>query len=1112
MGKIYQVEVYGLRGERMMIDLCNTEEQMKQMTVLQLKEKVAQRLPEGTGIETLRLIFTNKMLNENSALLSTYGIQHLSVIHMVVKVPKVYQVLVYGLRGERMMIDLCNTEEQMKQMTVLQLKEKVAQRLPEGTGIETLRLIFTNKMLNENSALLSTYGIQHLSVIHMVVKVPKVYQVLVYGLRGERMMIDLCNTEEQMKQMTVLQLKEKVAQRLPEGTGIETLRLIFTDKMLNENSALLSTYGIQHLSVIHMVFKVPKVYQVEVYGLRGERMMIDLCNTEEQMKQMTVLQLKEKVAQRLPEGTGIETLRLIFTDKMLNENSALLSTYGIQHLSVIHMVFKVPKVYQVEVYGLRGERMMIDLCNTEEQMKQMTVLQLKEKVAQRLPEGTGIETLRLIFTDKMLNENSVLLSTYGIQHLSVIHMVFKVPKVYQVEVYGLRGERMMIDLCNTEEQMKQMTVLQLKEKVAQRLPEGTGIETLRLIFTDKMLNENSVLLSTYGIQHLSVIHMVFKVPKVYQVEVYGLRGERMMIDLCNTEEQMKQMTVLQLKEKVAQRLPEGTGIETLRLIFTNKMLNENSALLSTYGIQHLSVIHMVVKVPKVYQVLVYGLRGERMMIDLCNTEEQMKQMTVLQLKEKVAQRLPEGTGIETLRLIFTDKMLNENSALLSTYGIQHLSVIHMVFKVPKVYQVEVYGLRGERMMIDLCNTEEQMKQMTVLQLKEKVAQRLPEGTGIETLRLIFTNKMLNENSALLSTYGIQHLSVIHMVVKVPKVYQVLVYGLRGERMMIDLCNTEEQMKQMTVLQLKEKVAQRLPEGTGIETLRLIFTDKMLNENSALLSTYGIQHLSVIHMVFKVPKVYQVEVYGLRGERMMIDLCNTEEQMKQMTVLQLKEKVAQRLPEGTGIETLRLIFTNKMLNENSALLSTYGIQHLSVIHMVVKVPKVYQVEVYGLRGERMMIDLCNTEEQMKQMTVLQLKEKVAQRLPEGTGIETLRLIFTDKMLNENSALLSTYGIQHLSVIHMVVKVPKVYQVEVYGLRGENMMIDLCNTEEQMKQMTVLQLKEKVAQRLPEGTGIETLRLIFTDKMLDENSALLATYGIQHLSVIHMVVKVPGGLTA
>ncbi|KAM3590886.1 uncharacterized protein V6R79_018298 [Siganus canaliculatus] len=45
MGKIYQVLVNGLRGEKMTIDLCNTEEQMQKMTVLQLKEKIIQRLP-----------------------------------------------------------------------------------------------------------------------------------------------------------------------------------------------------------------------------------------------------------------------------------------------------------------------------------------------------------------------------------------------------------------------------------------------------------------------------------------------------------------------------------------------------------------------------------------------------------------------------------------------------------------------------------------------------------------------------------------------------------------------------------------------------------------------------------------------------------------------------------------------------------------------------------------------------------------------------------------------------------------------------------------------------------------------------------------------------------
>lgn len=49
MGKIYQVVVHGLRGQKLIVDLCNTEEQMKSMTVLQLKEKIAERLPESAG-------------------------------------------------------------------------------------------------------------------------------------------------------------------------------------------------------------------------------------------------------------------------------------------------------------------------------------------------------------------------------------------------------------------------------------------------------------------------------------------------------------------------------------------------------------------------------------------------------------------------------------------------------------------------------------------------------------------------------------------------------------------------------------------------------------------------------------------------------------------------------------------------------------------------------------------------------------------------------------------------------------------------------------------------------------------------------------------------------
>ncbi|KAF0029181.1 hypothetical protein F2P81_018286 [Scophthalmus maximus] len=83
-----------------------------------------------------------------------------------------------------------------------------------------------------------------------------------------------------------------------------------------------------------------------------------------------------------------------------------------------------------------------------------------------------------------------------------------------------------------------------------------------------------------------------------------------------------------------------------------------------------------------------------------------------------------------------------------------------------------------------------------------------------------------------------------------------------------------------------------------------------------------------------------------------------------------------------------------------------------------------------------------------------------------------------------------------------KMGKIYQVVVHGLRGEKMTVDLCNTEEQMQTMTVLQLRERIAQKLPNNA----------DKMLDDDATLLSQYGIQHMSVIHMVLRVPGGLTA
>ncbi|KAL0970197.1 hypothetical protein UPYG_G00238620 [Umbra pygmaea] len=85
-------------------------------------------------------------------------------------------------------------------------------------------------------------------------------------------------------------------------------------------------------------------------------------------------------------------------------------------------------------------------------------------------------------------------------------------------------------------------------------------------------------------------------------------------------------------------------------------------------------------------------------------------------------------------------------------------------------------------------------------------------------------------------------------------------------------------------------------------------------------------------------------------------------------------------------------------------------------------------------------------------------------------------------------------------------PKIYQLNVIGFKGESMIIDVSNTEEQMKNMTVLQLKRKILEKIPDST--QDIRLIFTNQRL-EDWCRLSSYGIQHMSVIRLVMIMAGG---
>ncbi|KAM8748285.1 uncharacterized protein AB9X84_016016 [Acanthopagrus schlegelii] len=84
---------------------------------------------------------------------------------------------------------------------------------------------------------------------------------------------------------------------------------------------------------------------------------------------------------------------------------------------------------------------------------------------------------------------------------------------------------------------------------------------------------------------------------------------------------------------------------------------------------------------------------------------------------------------------------------------------------------------------------------------------------------------------------------------------------------------------------------------------------------------------------------------------------------------------------------------------------------------------------------------------------------------------------------------------------------VFQLRVHDPTGVEKIIDLCDNEEQMKKMTVLQLKLIIKKTLM-ITG-DNLQLVFGGQDLEDGS-LLVSHNIKHMSAIQTAVQLPGGI--
>ena len=84
----------------------------------------------------------------------------------------------------------------------------------------------------------------------------------------------------------------------------------------------------------------------------------------------------------------------------------------------------------------------------------------------------------------------------------------------------------------------------------------------------------------------------------------------------------------------------------------------------------------------------------------------------------------------------------------------------------------------------------------------------------------------------------------------------------------------------------------------------------------------------------------------------------------------------------------------------------------------------------------------------------------------------------------------------------------FQLNIHGLSNEKHTLDICEDENEFKNMTIMQLKEKFISSKGLPMSVEHVTLIHAGKQL-ENDLTIGYYKIEHRSTIMSVHRMPGG---